>query len=76
MQLIAYFGQHAAPCGKCDVCAPVELAEAPLLAFLAEAKSIDELQAHFLTSKGALEALIRPLMLTEKIKYSAGKFYL
>lgn len=75
-QLIEYFGQEAQACGKCDVCAPVELAEEPLLEFLSESRSIDELQAHFLTSKGALEVLIRPLLLTEKIKYSAGKFYL
>ena len=75
-QLIAYFGQQAATCGHCDVCSPISLNSEHLLAYLSEAKSLPELQAHFFCSKIALEAQIRPLLLTEKIKYSAGKFYL
>lgn len=75
-QLIAYFGQEALPCGHCDVCQPLTLNDANLLAYLFEARSLQELQSHFFCSKAALEALIRPHLLTEKIKYSAGKFYL
>jgi ATP-dependent DNA helicase RecQ len=75
-QLIVYFGQEALPCGHCDVCQPLTLNDANLLAYLFEARSLQELQSHFFCSKAALEALIRPHLLTEKIKYSAGKFYL
>lgn len=75
-QLIAYFGQEALPCGHCDVCQPLALNEVNLFAFLSEARRLQELQAHFFCSKAALEILIRPHLLTEKIKYSAGKFYL
>ena len=75
-QLISYFGQQAAPCGHCDVCRPLALNEANLIAFLSSPQSLQDLQAQFFCSKNALESLIRPLLLTEKIKYSAGKFYL
>ncbi|MFM8595974.1 MAG: ATP-dependent DNA helicase RecQ [Flavobacteriales bacterium] len=75
-QLISYFGQQAAPCGHCDVCRPLALNEANLIAFLSSPQSLQDLQAQFFCSKIALESLIRPLLLTEKIKYSAGKFYL
>ena len=75
-QLIHYFGQEAQVCGKCDVCLPISLHDENLFAFLAQPKSIQELQLHFFCSKAALESIIRPHLLTEKIKYSAGKFYL
>jgi ATP-dependent DNA helicase RecQ len=75
-QLISYFGQEAQVCGKCDVCRPISLHDENLLTFLAEPKSLQELQLHFFCSKAALESIIRPHLLTEKIKYSAGKFYL
>ncbi|MFM7006506.1 MAG: ATP-dependent DNA helicase RecQ [Flavobacteriales bacterium] len=75
-QLISYFGQQAVPCGHCDVCRPFTLNEANLIAFLSTPQSLQDLQAQFFCSKIALETLIRPLLLTEKIKYSAGKFYL
>jgi ATP-dependent DNA helicase RecQ len=75
-QLISYFGQEAQVCGKCDVCRPISLHEENLFTFLAEPKSLQELQLHFFCSKAALESIIRPHLLTEKIKYSAGKFYL
>jgi ATP-dependent DNA helicase RecQ len=75
-QLIAYFGQASAPCGKCDVCAPILLNDATLFAFLTEPRSITDLTFHFACSKTALEGLIRPHLLTEKIKFKAGKFYL
>ena len=75
-QLITYFGQQIAPCGTCDVCLPRTLTEDALFAFLQEAKSIDQLEAQFLCSKAELEPLIRPHLLTEKIKFKAGKFYL
>jgi ATP-dependent DNA helicase RecQ len=75
-QLITYFGQQITPCGTCDVCLPRTLSEEALFAFLQEAKSIDQLEAQFLCSKAELEPLIRPHLLTEKIKFKAGKFYL
>ncbi|MEN9941396.1 MAG: hypothetical protein RL286_892 [Bacteroidota bacterium] len=75
-QLISYFGQEAQVCGKCDVCRPISLHDENLFAFLAQPKSLQELQQHFFCSKAALESIIRPHLLTEKIKYSAGKFYL
>jgi ATP-dependent DNA helicase RecQ len=75
-QLITYFGQQIAPCGQCDVCLPRTLDEGALLAFLSEPRSIAELEAHFLCAKAELEPMIRPHLLTEKIKFKAGKFYL
>ena len=75
-QLISYFGQEAQVCGKCDVCRPISLHDENLFTFLAEPKSLQELQLQFFCSKAALESIIRPHLLTEKIKYSAGKFYL
>ncbi len=75
-QLIAYFGQDIAPCGSCDVCKPSLLNEEALFAFLQEAQSIEALEAQFLCSRAQLELLIRPHLLTEKIKFKAGKFYL
>ena len=75
-QLITYFGQSIASCGQCDVCVPRTLNDSTLLAFLQEARSIQELEAHFLCAKSELEPLIRPHLLTEKIKFKAGKFYL
>jgi ATP-dependent DNA helicase RecQ len=75
-QLIEYFGQRTATCGHCDICKPLMLNDLNLISFLKEARSLQELQTHFFCSKAALEALIRPHLLTEKIKYSAGKFYL
>jgi hypothetical protein len=55
---------------------PRTLTQEALFAFLQEAKSIDQLEAQFLCSKAELEPLIRPHLLTEKIKFKAGKFYL
>ena len=75
-QLITYFGQQIAPCGQCDVCLPRHLDDSSLLAFLSEPRSIAELEARFLCAKAELEPLIRPHLLTEKIKFKAGKFYL
>ncbi|MFM7005731.1 MAG: ATP-dependent DNA helicase RecQ [Flavobacteriales bacterium] len=75
-QLIAYFGQASAPCGKCDICAPIILNDTSLFAYLTEPRSITDLTSHFACSKTALEGLIRPHLLTEKIKFNAGKFYL
>lgn len=75
-QLINYFGQPAIPCGQCDVCNSASLNEISLLDFLAEPKSLPELQNHFNCAQSDLEVLIRPHLLTEKIKFKAGKFYL
>jgi ATP-dependent DNA helicase RecQ len=75
-QLIAYFGQDSEPCGKCDVCAPVVLNDETLLTYLNQARTIADLMFHFACSKTTLEGLIRPHLLTEKIKFKAGKFYL
>ena len=75
-QLIHYFGQDIAPCGSCDICKPSVLTEEALLSFLQEAQSIEALEAQFLCSRAELEVLIRPHLLTEKIKFKAGKFYL
>jgi ATP-dependent DNA helicase RecQ len=75
-QLISYFGQSITTCGQCDVCLPRTLDEKALLAFLNEPRSILDLEAHFLCAKTELEPLIRPHLLTEKIKFKAGKFYL
>ena len=52
------------------------LSEEALFAFLQEAQSIEALEAQFLCSRAELEVLIRPHLLTEKIKFKAGKFYL
>jgi ATP-dependent DNA helicase RecQ len=75
-QLITYFGQQITPCGQCDVCLPRTLDDNSLLAFLIEPRSIAALEAHFLCAKAELEPMIRPHLLTEKIKFKAGKFYL
>lgn len=75
-QLIHYFGQDIATCGSCDVCKPSILSEETLFAFLQEGQSIEALEAQFLCSRAELELLIRPHLLTEKIKFKAGKFYL
>lgn len=75
-QLITYFGQQIAPCGQCDVCIGRPLDQNTLFAFLSEPRSIVELEAYFLCAKAELEPMIRPHLLTEKIKFKAGKFYL
>ncbi|MEY5001093.1 MAG: hypothetical protein RLZZ211_1129 [Bacteroidota bacterium] len=75
-QLITYFGQTIGPCGQCDICQPRTLNEAALFTFLTEPKSIQDLEAQFFCAKADLEILIRPHLLTEKIKFKAGKFYL
>jgi ATP-dependent DNA helicase RecQ len=75
-QLITYFGQTIGPCGQCDICQPRTLNEATLFTILTEPKSIQELEAQFLCAKADLETIIRPHLLTEKIKFKAGKFYL
>lgn len=75
-QLINYFGQNSNPCGQCDVCKSALLNLTNLLHFLNEPKSLQELQNHFECAKSDLEVLIRPHLLTEKIKFKAGKFYL
>lgn len=75
-QLIAYFGQNSLPCGQCDICKSEMLNQASLFAFLTEPKSLQDLQNHFECAKNDLEVLIRPHLLTEKIKFKAGKFYL
>lgn len=75
-QLIAYFGQDILPCGQCDVCMPTALSEQTLFDFLQEPKTIAALALQFLCSKAELETFMRPHLLTEKIKYKAGKFYL
>ncbi|MEY3727285.1 MAG: hypothetical protein RL098_745 [Bacteroidota bacterium] len=75
-QLITYFGQTSDTCGQCDVCQPRTLHESTLFDFLSEARSIEELERQFFCAKTALETMIRPHLLTEKIKFKAGKFYL
>lgn len=75
-QLIAYFGQNSLPCGQCDICKSGMLNQTSLFAFLTEPKSLQDLQNHFECAKNDLEVLIRPNLLTEKIKFKAGKFYL
>lgn len=75
-QLIAYFGQESEPCGHCDVCKPLVIEDATLFAFLTEPRKLSELENHFKCSKKQLEQQIRPHLLTEKIKFKAGKFYL
>lgn len=76
IQLLSYFGQEAIPCGICDVCSPLQVNETDLLTFLHSPRTLSELMDHFAASPQALEAIIRPHLLTEKIKYKAGKFYL
>ena len=61
---------------QCDVCQPRTLNESTLFDFLSEARSIEELERQFFCAKTALETMIRPHLLTEKIKFKAGKFYL
>ncbi len=75
-QLIGYFGQSIDSCGQCDVCEPRNLDDQTLFTYLNKARTLQELEAHFLCSKSELETLIRPHLLTEKIKFKAGKFYL
>lgn len=77
-QLIAYFGQQSADCGKCDACRrkKPELIcnDENLLNLLKEAKDWTELQTIFSGQQQALKSSIAKLLSEEKIKFSNGKF--
>jgi ATP-dependent DNA helicase RecQ len=77
-QVIAYFGQHSEPCGKCDVCLKqnnaIELNEPNLLKYLDDWKSIFELCDAFQVNENNLKPILRKIYLEEKITFENGRF--
>jgi ATP-dependent DNA helicase RecQ len=77
-QVIAYFGQHSEPCGKCDVCLKqnnaIELNEPNLLKYLDDWKSIFELCDSFQVDENNLKPILRKIYLEEKITFENGRF--